>query len=175
MCTCTYLHVHTYNVWTLSLTKLCVMCRPECCGSSTWQQSNSEELLYLLNSYNTWHGVVADFPILHVVSVLYLSTKNVAKIMRKISCGAKKTERKSWFMELSDNSFVALQKTNTSNAMKNPPVDILGTVPPSFDLLTLPQYRHTRRHWRLHSFTKMRSHIVGYGFCTHGLSKLTYN
>ena len=47
-------------------------------------------------------SVVADFPILLMVSMLYLGTKNVAKSMRKISCGAKKTEEKSWFVELSN-------------------------------------------------------------------------
>ena len=46
---------------------------------------------------------VTDFPLpLMVNSVLYLGTKNVAKSMRKISCGTKKTEGKSWFVELSD-------------------------------------------------------------------------
>ena len=60
------------------------------------------EDLHLLNSYGMWHGVVADFPMLLMVSVLYLGTKNVAKSMRKISCGAKKSEGKSWFVELSD-------------------------------------------------------------------------
>ena len=60
------------------------------------------EDLHLLNSYDTWHGVVADFPMLLMVSVLYLGTKNVAKSMRKISCGAKRTEEKSWFVELSN-------------------------------------------------------------------------
>ena len=58
--------------------------------------------LRLLNSYDTWHGVVADFAMLLIVSVLYLGTKNVAKSMRKISCGTKKSEGKSWFVELSD-------------------------------------------------------------------------
>ena len=44
------------------------------------------EDLHLLNSYDTWHGGVTDFPILlMVISVLYLGTKNVAKSMRKIS------------------------------------------------------------------------------------------
>ena len=60
------------------------------------------EDLRLLNSYDTWHGVVAHFPMLLMVSVLYLGTKNVVKSMRKISCGAKKTEGRSWFVKLSD-------------------------------------------------------------------------
>ena len=61
------------------------------------------ENLHLLNSYDTRHGGVTGFPIvLMVISVLYLGTKNIAKSMRKISCGTKKTEGKSWFVELSD-------------------------------------------------------------------------
>ena len=47
----------------------------------------------------TWHGRAIDFPLLMVVSV---RTKNVAKSIKKISCGTKKTEGKSWFVELSD-------------------------------------------------------------------------
>ena len=34
--------------------------------------------------------------------VFFLGTKNVAKNMKKISCGSKKTEGISWFVELSD-------------------------------------------------------------------------
>ena len=44
------------------------------------------EDLHLLNSYDTWHGGLTDFPILlMVISVLYLGTKNVSKSMKKIS------------------------------------------------------------------------------------------
>ena len=61
------------------------------------------EDLHLLNSYDTWHGEVTDFLLLlTIISVLYLGTKNVAKSMKKISCGSKKAEGKSWFVELSD-------------------------------------------------------------------------
>lgn len=45
------------------------------------------EDLHLLNSYDTWHG-----------------TKNVAKSMRKISCGTKKTEGKSWLWSYQTNA-----------------------------------------------------------------------
>ena len=54
-----------------------------------------------------------------------------------------------------------MQRTSTQNATNNCTVDILGTVPPSIDLLILLQYRHMRRHWRLCSFTKMQYHTVG--------------
>ena len=61
------------------------------------------EDLRLLNSYDTWHGEVIDFLVLlSTISVRYLGTKNVAKSMKKISCGTKKAEGKSWFVELSD-------------------------------------------------------------------------
>ena len=57
--------------------------------------------LQLLNSYDTWHGEVTGYYILlAMISVLYLRTKNVAKSMKKISCGSKKAE--GWFVELSD-------------------------------------------------------------------------
>ena len=68
------------------------------------------EDLHLLN-YNTWYGVVADFPILHVVIVLYLGTKNVAKSMRKISCGAKKSEGKSWFVQTNVSGVIPMSLT----------------------------------------------------------------
>ena len=61
------------------------------------------EDLHLLNSYDTWHGEVIDFVVLlSIISVLYLGMKNVAKSMKKISCGIKKAEGKSWFVELLD-------------------------------------------------------------------------
>ena len=61
------------------------------------------EDLRLLNSYDTWHGEVTDLlMLLTIVSVLYLGTKNVAKCTKMISCGSKKAEEKSWFVELSD-------------------------------------------------------------------------
>ena len=61
------------------------------------------EDLHLLNSYDTWHGTVTDSQYLcDSYQYALLGTKNVAKSMRKISCGTKKTEGKSWFVELSD-------------------------------------------------------------------------
>ena len=63
---------------------------------------------YITEDYVSWtpmtYGMVwlliSQYTLM--VSVLYLGTKNVAKSMRKISCSAKKTEGKSWFVELSD-------------------------------------------------------------------------
>ena len=73
------------------------------------------EDLQLINSYDTWHGelyfsftyilcVYRNFVNFVYIHVCFLpsGTKNVAKQMKKITCGAQKTEGNTWFLELSD-------------------------------------------------------------------------
>ena len=69
---------------------------------ATSVKSYITEDLHLLNSYDTWHGGLTDFLIFLTIISVFLGTKNVAKSMKKISCGSKKTEGKSWFVELLD-------------------------------------------------------------------------
>ena len=80
--------------------------------------------LYLLNSYHTWHGEVTNFIILlTVTSVLVLGSKNIAESMKM--CGSKKTERKSWFMELPEIYFMQVSNLHVHTHIKYKSLSLL--------------------------------------------------
>ena len=59
----------------------------------------------LLNSYDTWHGKALCFIlIILMITFVNVGTKNVAKIMAKITAGPAKSRGVTWFPELVDKS-----------------------------------------------------------------------
>ena len=63
------------------------------------------EELGIVNSYDTWHGMVwydHSSTVVMCISWNCAGTKNVAKEMRKICAGTVRNRDKTWFSELSD-------------------------------------------------------------------------
>ena len=59
----------------------------------------------LLNSYDTWHGKALYFIlIILMITFVNVGSKNVAKIMAKITAGPAKSRGVTWFPELVDKS-----------------------------------------------------------------------
>ena len=58
----------------------------------------------LTNSYDTWHGEDYNHSLLLSRWMLFTGTKNVRKLITKISSGLVKNKGVSWFPELQDKS-----------------------------------------------------------------------
>ena len=54
----------------------------------------------------------------------HTGTKNVAKKMKKVSCGTKKTQGKTWFPELSDKCKQKFMLASHTESAKLPPVQV---------------------------------------------------
>ena len=66
------------------------------------------EELGMVNSYNTWHGMVS-ICFQCVLFRVSAGMKNVAKELRKICAGPVRAKDKTWFTELSDKGMFLLE------------------------------------------------------------------
>ena len=64
------------------------------------------QALNLLNSYDTWHGniVCAHESVIMYIPLHYKGTKNVDKLMKKITEGRVRDRGATWFPQLLDKS-----------------------------------------------------------------------